>query len=178
MCDRYDYGGSGNFPVYAGGTALCYDKLKAFLDIALPPAVYPSDFYFSMLDHVTNNDYLLQTEPVPSGEEIQLFFDTFDDTMAYLRETTHADIEDYDLWVQIYNQTAANARNQLLYGPACNFDYSNCENIEYLLNNRDSQMADNLVWYYTQNMGSQVRIIARKIIVWTHSSHAMREAGT
>lgn len=170
----YDYGGTGNFPTFVGGSASTYPALKSFLDQAIPTKAYPNQTYFTILERITNNEYLIQTTTVPPQSEIDFFFETLNITLNYLTHNLNATIHNYTTWVQIYNQTGANARDQLIYGPACNFDYITCTDSKYLLNNRDQQMADNLLRLLRKDRSNIASSSKRKIIVWTHNSHASR----
>lgn len=181
----FDYGGSGNYPPsIPGGNGQCSMELKSFLFQVLPSSYLEDHFYFTMLDHVTNNDYFLSVVPIPASENITYFFDVLEDTLLYLYNNrnefneNNSNMYNFDMWWLVYNQTGANARDQLIYGPKCNFDYIHCEDINYLLNNRDEQMAMNLL-YYLNNKGMDsffptINLNSRKIMVWTHNSHIIR----
>lgn len=177
----FDWAGTANFPTSFGGSDLAYDALREFLLDALPSSHMPSEIYFSLLQNVTMQKYALNAFtapiPIPSESEIDNFFSTFDSTFSYLNENFRNDIPHYYLWVLIYNQTRALASDAFIYGPPCNHNYFTCPSLEYNLNSRDRQQANNLLYFLNArgvHSGSLVGIEKRKIIVWLHNSHAIR----
>jgi hypothetical protein len=173
----FDYSGAGNLPYwypYLFGNLQAYPELESFLNTYIPSDQQPSAFYYEILKNITNNVYFFGY-PLPSENNINFFFSELNRTINYLVSVSNQyNSNNFDIWVLIYNQTAATARDAFIWGPACSIQppsYSTCNNVEYLMNNRDVQMATNIRWFMESKRGSLVSITNRKIIIWSGNSH-------
>lgn len=152
-----------------------FPNLKLFLESSLSPSDLPDAMHFEMLQKVIEYSYWF-FDPLPAQEDIDNYFSTISSTYDILLNSVPSQDNPYkslyQTWTQIYNTTYALGLDSLVDGPKCGYSFDS-SNTDFTRNNREYQMAENALWQLGTTE-SLVGITNRKMIIWTHNSHAVR----
>lgn len=152
-----------------------FPNLKSFLEWSLSSADLPDATHFDMLQKVIEYSYWFG-DPLPSQQDIDNYFSTISSTYEILLNsepsTDNPYRSVYQTWTQIYNTTYALGLDSLVDGPECDYSFDS-SNTDFTRNNREYQMAENALWQL-DTTESLVGVTNRKMIIWTHNAHAVR----